>query len=748
MPTTNSGVWGGLADGMPSSPDGGNFAACGDWSIGGESFSQVLSGFQIGKKYEISFYYANAGIEGATSLGGAGRVALDVHINLDGTNAEVFTTPFIPYLGEGTQQWFYYKNTFVATANSHLIQFSADNGIAGEPAGAISNPRYVALDGVKIRLDVTSLSCDFDNDGIPNYLDLDSDNDGCSDALEAGATTDTTKNFKFAGPYGINGLANSKETVADNGVINYQLTYNEAINASLNGCLDTDGDGVLDKVDIDDDNDGILDTDECKRENPICFDGSFGNTHSLGITSFGCLSTTLASPDILLPSQFVVVPASPDGGAYYSAVFQPGSWNETSSFPLSNLTAGATYKIKFYQISVGQNPNWTDGGQWVFRNGSTILASSPPMPGSQVAGGRTWKYEEVTFVAPSSSFTMSISPLTSSPSSSIGCRLGLDGISMELVSSLECDTDGDGIPNRLDLDSDNDGCSDALEAGATADTTKNFKFSGPFGTNGLANSKETVADNGIINYTSTYNNALTASIKGCIDTDGDGIFDIYDIDDDNDGILDKDESNCPSHASSCLDFDPSFAGVNLVVNGGFSSGNTGFTSSYIHRPGGASLNCSDYHISPTGFVAGAGSCSGTNAMQINADCSSNQVAFWCQEINVTPFTNYKFGFSMRHLSVANIAFSVDNGPLSTPVPTTANWTSREFTINSGNKTKINICLYETSKIFAGADFGIDDIYLVNENAAICSSDIDTDGDGIQNLLDLQMVLSLRLRLCS
>ena len=31
----------------------------------------------------------------------------------------------------------------------------------------------------------------------------------------------------------------------------------------------------------------------------------------------------------------------------------------------------------------------------------------------------------------------------------------------------ECDSDNDGIPNRLDLDSDNDGCLDALEGGAT-----------------------------------------------------------------------------------------------------------------------------------------------------------------------------------------------------------------------------------------------------------------------------------------
>jgi hypothetical protein len=74
MPNTGTGVWGGLADGMPSSPSGGNFAASGDWSQGGESFRQTISGLQVGKKYQISFYYANAGVEGSTSIGNAGSV--------------------------------------------------------------------------------------------------------------------------------------------------------------------------------------------------------------------------------------------------------------------------------------------------------------------------------------------------------------------------------------------------------------------------------------------------------------------------------------------------------------------------------------------------------------------------------------------------------------------------------------------------------------------------------------------------
>jgi hypothetical protein len=52
-------------------------------------------------------------------------------------------------------------------------------------AGAGSSPEYYFLEGCVVR--------DIDNDGIPNYLDLDSDADGCSDALEGGANINATQ---------------------------------------------------------------------------------------------------------------------------------------------------------------------------------------------------------------------------------------------------------------------------------------------------------------------------------------------------------------------------------------------------------------------------------------------------------------------------------------------------------------------------------------------------------------------------
>jgi len=110
------------------------------------------------------------------------------------------------------------------------------------------------------------------------------------------------------------------------------------------------------------------------------------------------------------------------------------------------------------------------------------------------------------------------------------------------------DTDGDGIPNSLDLDSDNDGCADAIEAGSSTTATSTIVY--PTGTdtntNGLLNNYESSTTAGTVNYNSTYTNyAIVSTLIACTDTDGDGIKNIVDIDDDNDGVVDNAEyANC------------------------------------------------------------------------------------------------------------------------------------------------------------------------------------------------------------
>ena len=111
------------------------------------------------------------------------------------------------------------------------------------------------------------------------------------------------------------------------------------------------------------------------------------------------------------------------------------------------------------------------------------------------------------------------------------------------VTCVDIDTDGDGILNKFDLDSDGDGCSDAVEAGTVPIGTTAFgstSFFNPVttGANGFTNSLETATESGIYSGTYKYIRASSSALSSCLDTDGDGISDIDDIDDDNDGITD------------------------------------------------------------------------------------------------------------------------------------------------------------------------------------------------------------------
>jgi len=82
-------------------------------------------------------------------------------------------------------------------------------------------------------------SCDSDGDGVTDDKDLDSDNDGVYDAVEAGHNRPHT-NGLVNGIYGVNGLADIVETVAESGIINYAIVNSDA--TALPDYLDTDSD--------------------------------------------------------------------------------------------------------------------------------------------------------------------------------------------------------------------------------------------------------------------------------------------------------------------------------------------------------------------------------------------------------------------------------------------------------------------------------------------------------------------------
>ncbi|MDY0089174.1 MAG: T9SS type B sorting domain-containing protein [Flavobacteriaceae bacterium] len=120
-----------------------------------------------------------------------------------------------------------------------------------------------------------------------------------------------------------------------------------------------------------------------------------------------------------------------------------------------------------------------------------------------------------------------------------------DGISDVYGNGLvPIDSDGDDIPDYLDLDSDNDGIFDVYESGSgVTNITGDGRINAPivqFGTNGLYNFLETSVNSGVINYTiaDTDNDGISNYIS--LDSDGDLCFDVIEAgfsDPDEDGFL-------------------------------------------------------------------------------------------------------------------------------------------------------------------------------------------------------------------
>lgn len=391
-------------------------------------------------------------------------------------------------------------------------------------------------------------TCDYDGDGIPNYLDLDSDNDGCSDAFEAGSTLNPQDSI-ISGPYGTNGLANSLEKKIDSTSINYMLYYSNAISTAIKKCADYDKDGILDVVDIDDDNDGVKDADESSA----CFYSSntwlSGNRSSIGVY-------TEHSNNSYLNFNKLLDSVNSNSGLSYAVDFFNISFIQQTTIYGFDFT----FPVELSKIYVGYVSTLThfNVGTFLKLQGSNDFKTWTNLSDS-LAYSNTISTNGVTSISGVGSVNANVFTVTKNSGKYRYYRIYWTngggtlsaGVSNEIYfetpSNFQAseypkytctsDYDNDGKLNHQDLDSDNDGCYDAFEGASTTSTTDST-IAAPYGTNGLANSKETATDNGVINYTLTYANAINSSIKNCLDTDKDGIPDNIDIDDDNDGILD------------------------------------------------------------------------------------------------------------------------------------------------------------------------------------------------------------------
>jgi hypothetical protein len=413
---------------------------------------------------------------------------------------------------------------------------------------------------------------------------------------------------------------------------------------------------------------------------------------------------------------------------------------DIASYPVNTHTiniAAVTTGNLTYSIAAIKSGTTTSGGTQTIQtvNGVLLTSTFPAVSANSVlqgsTGQRIFKFNTI--------ITGSSATLTSLTFTSTGTYLAADVLNFKLlyntVNSMVGATQlGSNITTGLGPGSHTfSGFSQATAAGVTGYfwiTTDIAAGAGSGHT--LAVSALTTANLGYSGSPtktgSTYAGGVqTIQLK--VDLEGDGVADLYDLDDDNDGIPDYDE-NLPCNTSV----------AELFPNSNFDAGNTGFYTGYIYATGYNSL----YPEGTYTVTNNANSvhdnfqeCPGHgNMMVVNGSSNPNLIVWSSGTIAVTPNTDYTLTIKLTSVNPANpsqLIFNVNGeniGLQFNATTTNCEWISGIATWNSGSNTSATFDILNLNLIAGGNDFAIDDIsckYKIN---------CDTDGDGIQDKMDL------------
>lgn len=159
---------------------------------------------------------------------------------------------------------------------------------------------------------------------------------------------------------------------------------------------------------------------------------------------------------------------------------------------------------------------------------------------------------------------------------------------------------------------------------------------------------------------------------------------------------------------------------NLIVNGDFTSGNTGFSSGYAYTPPPNS-NQGQYWVSTNAQVwnGGMAACgdhtTGSGNMLLVNGATTPNVSVYCETVNVQPNTDYAFTTWLQTLTAGNLAqlqFSINGnllGAVFTAPAALCSWQQFYQVWNSGANTSATICVVNQNTNAGANDFALDDI---------------------------------------
>ncbi len=423
--------------------------------------------------------------------------------------------------------------------NPDYLDIDADNDGIPDNVEAQTTLGYIAPNGVSgnngldnaydftdlyISTGLNTSLVNTDGDSEPDFRDTDSDADGTNDIAENGDTdnvisgTDTDDDglddaFEGASTndVDVNDEINTPSTDLPDGDSDVNSGGDVDYRDDLVG-TDTDGDGIINAIDIDDDNDGILDTVE---GDAVDFDGD-GIVNSLDLDSDGDGILDITESQLSGNSAISLSGNDTDmdglDDAFDDTVSSGPTGSNGTESPLNSDTDG---NLDYLDID-SDNDGIPDNVELQTTQGYTAPTGNVGLNGVDEV------YEN------NDTFT----PTGLTPNDFSGTDQP-DYRSTNSDSDAFLDADESGItlnPGSLGTDSDGDGLDDIYEgsdatAGEAYDV--NDEINDPI--NDLLDTDNDASGTGDLDYRD--------SISG-LDTDGDGIVNFLDIDDDNDGILD------------------------------------------------------------------------------------------------------------------------------------------------------------------------------------------------------------------
>jgi len=314
---------------------------------------------------------------------------------------------------------------------------------------------------------------DWDNDGIPNDIDIDDDNDGILDTLETWTITRLTQQLGFDMSSFIHESGQDKKT----GAVYRYSNVQPGLDIKVRIVNIT---GPVSIKEIDKPSSG-----EMENFNPVITYHGSGNDEGKVDLKFEFVEAGTNTPRII--PQFLFSPRDVDGSGSssqmgeFQIVKNPNEVILDGNTTLTLIKQGQDYRIE-------GNPSITNPGigpqkeflTSTFFTKRTFVEVSLGVQ-KKTSGSQT--HDRLFSITTQTNVIKKYDPpvLTSG------------------YQDLTRDSDNDGSPDQFDLDSDEDGCSDAFEGNLTQNKRALFQFPlGEVGRNGLYDVLETFPDSGIL----------------------------------------------------------------------------------------------------------------------------------------------------------------------------------------------------------------------------------------------------------